>query len=92
MANSDELQKQVEQYEQDKKNGVKKKKKGTWKYILNISFVLIVTIVSIVISLWGHTRAIWDNFSKADPLWILAIIGIMVASDSHKAEAGSFDS
>nr|MCR5184826.1 flippase-like domain-containing protein [Bacilli bacterium] len=78
MANSEELQKQVEQYESDQKNGVKKKKKGTWKYILNISFVLIVTAVSIVLSLWGHTDTILANLAKCDLKWILVIIGIML--------------
>ena len=53
MANSEELQKQVEQYEEDKKTGKKKSKKSVVRYILNISFVLIVTIVSIIVSLFG---------------------------------------
>ena len=39
---NNELEKQVEQFEEDLKSGKKKEKKASWKYILNISLVLIV--------------------------------------------------
>ena len=77
MANSEELQKKVEQYEEDQKSGKKKSKKSVVKYILNISFVLIVTVLSIVISTWGKVDVIWNNLIKANPYWILAIVGVM---------------
>ena len=77
MGNSDELRKQVEQYEEDKRTGKKKSKKSVVKYILNISLVLIVTIISIILSVWGKTETIWNNFMSSDPKWILVIIGIM---------------
>ena len=80
MANSDELIKQVEQYEQDQKSGKKKGKKSVIKYILNISFVLIVTVVSIILSTWGKWNTIWNNLLKADVVWILAIIGVMAGT------------
>lgn len=77
MGNNEELIKKVEQYEQDLKEGKKKSKKSIVKYILNISLVLIVTVVSIILSLWGKADTIWQNFTSADPMWILVIIGIM---------------
>ena len=80
MANSEELQKQVEQYEKDKKSGKKKSKKSVIKYILNISFVLIVTAASIVISVWGKTDAILANLAKADIKWLFAILGVMAGA------------
>ena len=61
MANSEELQKQVEQYEHDKKTGKKKSKKSVLKYALNISFVLVVTAVSIVLTTWNKWDLIIDN-------------------------------
>ena len=42
MAPNEELERKVEQYEQDKKTGKKKSKKSAIKYALNISIVLIV--------------------------------------------------
>ena len=77
MASAEELQKQVEQYESDKKSGKKKSKKSIAKYILNISFVLIVTVASIVISTWKKEKEIFTLFSKADVKWILVILGVM---------------
>ena len=77
MADAQELQKQVEQYESDKKTGKKKSKKSIAKYILNISFVLIVTVASIVISTWKKEKEIFTLFSKADVKWILVILGVM---------------
>ena len=80
MANSEELQKQVEQYEHDKKTGKKKSKKSVIKYVLNISFVLIVTVVSIILSVWGKTDAILNNLASADIKWLFAIIGVMAGA------------
>ena len=81
MANSEELQKQVEQYEEDKKTGKKKSKKSVVRYILNISFVLIVTIVSIIVSLFGggteKAKDIWKLIVSARWEWLLAIVGVM---------------
>lgn len=81
MANSEELQKQVEQYEEDKKTGKKKSKKSVIKYILNISFVLVVTLASILISLFGggvdKAKDIWSLIIGAKWQWLLAIVGVM---------------
>ena len=77
MASNEELIKQVEQYEKDLKEGKKKPKKSVIKYILNISLVLIVTVVSIILCLWGKAETIWNNFLSADPMWIGVIVGVM---------------
>ena len=81
MANSEELQRQVEQYEADKNAGKKKSKKSVIKYILNISFVLIVTIASIFISLFSggveKAKDIWSLIIGARWQWLLAIVGVM---------------
>ena len=80
MASAEELQKQVEQYEQDKKTGKKKSKKSVVKYILNISFVLIVTALAIVLTTWGKVGIIWNNLVKSDVKWLLAILGVMTGT------------
>ena len=77
MANSEELQKQVEQYEHDKKTGKKKSKKSVLKYALNISFVLVVTAVSIVLTTWNKWDLIIDNLAKADVRWLFVILGVV---------------
>ncbi len=77
MGNNEELIKKVEQYEKDLETGKKKSKKSALKYILNISLVLIVTVVSIILCLWGKAETIWQNFTSADPMWIGVIVGIM---------------
>ena len=77
MANNEELQKQVEQYEHDKKTGKKKSKKSVLKYALNISFVLVVTAVSIVLTTWNKWDLIIDNLAKADVRWLFVILGVV---------------
>ena len=80
MADPRELEKQVAQYEEDKKTGKKKSKKSVIKYVLNISLVLIVTAVSIVLSVWGKTDSILQNLASADVYGLLMILGTMVGA------------
>ena len=77
MANEQELRKQVEQYEADVKAGKKKSKKSAIKYALNISFVLIATVLAIIFTVWTNYRTIWENLVKADVKWLGAIVGVM---------------
>ena len=77
MGSNQELIEKVEQYEKDLQSGKKKSKKSVVKYILNISLVLIVTVVSIILAIWGKTETIWQNFTSADPMWIGVIVGVM---------------
>ncbi len=80
MAPNEELEKKVEQYEQDKKTGKKKSKKSAIKYALNISLVLIVTTVSIILTTWNKWPSIIENLAKADVKWLFAILGVMLGT------------
>jgi uncharacterized protein (TIRG00374 family) len=80
MAPNEELERKVEQYEQDKKTGKKKSKKSAIKYALNISLVLIVTTVSIVLTTWNKWDSILENLAKADVKWLFAILGVMLGT------------
>ena len=80
MAPNEELEKKVEQYEQDKKTGKKKSKKSAIKYALNISLVLIVTTVSIILTTWNKWDSIIENLAKADVKWLFAILGVMLGT------------
>ena len=74
------LEDQVNQYEKDLATGKKKSTKTLIKYILNMALVLIVTVASIIITLWGNVDTIFDILKKADVKWLLVIVGIMVLS------------
>ena len=80
MAPNEELERQVAQYEQDKKTGKKKSKKSAIKYALNISFVLIVTAVSIILTTWNKWDSILSNLAKADIKWLFAILGVVMGT------------
>ena len=80
MAPNEELERQVAQYEQDKKTGKKKSKKSIVKYVLNISFVLIVTAVSIILTTWNKWDSIIDNLAQADIKWLFAILGVVLGT------------
>ena len=62
-----------------------KKKKNIIKYVINISIVLIITVIALIISLWGDkfTAAV-DNLKSADWRWLLGILGVMAASMAVK--------
>ena len=80
MAPNEELERKVEQYEQDQKSGKKKSKKSVIKYVLNISFVLIVTVVSIILTTWNKWDLILENLAKADIKWLFAILGVVLGT------------
>ncbi len=72
-----EVVNQEEQTEESSnKSGDKKK---VWKYVLNIVLVLIVTAVALVITLSKNVTQIFAYIGDCDWLWILAIIGLLVA-------------
>lgn len=67
--------------EKEPETDKEKKKKSRLKYILNISIVLIITIVALVISLWGDKfQAAVDNLRSADWKWVIVIFAVMAAS------------
>jgi len=58
-----------------------KKSGGKLKYILNISFVLILTVVALVVTLWGDNfNNVVNLFKKCDWRFVAAVFGIMLAS------------
>ena len=77
---NEELEKQVEQLEQDVASGKKKDKKTKLKYFLNISIVLIVTFISVYLSVYQNFHEIVDYLKSSDYRWLLVIVALMVAS------------
>lgn len=75
---NEELEKQVEQYEQDLNSGKKKSKKSVIKYILNISIVLIATFTAVFLSVYQNFNEIIKNLQACDYRWILLVIGLML--------------
>ena len=80
VSSNKKLEDQVNQYEKDAASGKKKNKKTIIKYILNMSLVLIVTVASIIITLWGNVDTILGILKNCDVKWLLVIVGIMVFS------------
>ena len=76
---NEELEKQVEQFEQDLNTGKKKDKKSTIKYILNISLVLIGTFLAIFLSLKDNFKEVVGYLAKCDVKYLLIVVGIMFA-------------
>ena len=67
-ANHDALINQVNQTE----NGGEKKKKGKlWKYILNISLVLIVTALAIFLTVKDNYKTIISLLASSNFVWII---------------------
>lgn len=77
-----QLEKDVEQYESDLKEGKKKGKKSALKYALNISFVLIATGLSIFFSIKDDAKNIWNrivNPNNPNAIWWLVCLGMIAA-------------
>ena len=77
MANRKDLENSVEQLEKDINSGKNKSKKTIIKYLLNITLVLIVTVLAVVFTFYGSVDQILDILAKCDWRWLLAIVGIM---------------
>lgn len=78
-ANHDALKKQVSELEQ---NGGKKKKKSIYKYILNISIVLIVTALAIFLNVKDNFNEIVRLIASSSYIWVLVVIGVMAVQIS----------
>ena len=57
-----------------------KKKKTSLKYVIYIVIVLVVTAISLIASLWGHTDEVMNAFRQADVRMILLMVGLVVFS------------
>ena len=75
----DELISQVEVLEGTRKEDPKKKKNKTWKYILNISFVLIVTVLAFIFSIKDNAKDILAFLQDCDVRWLLVAFGMAFA-------------
>ena len=71
----DELISQVEKLENNQEEP-KKKKRKTWKYILNISFVLIVTFLAFIFSIKDNAKDIISYLKSCDLKWLFISFGM----------------
>ena len=74
----EELMSQVEELENNKQEP-KKKKHKTWKYILNISFVLIVTFLAFIFSIKDNANDILNYLKDCDLKWLLVSFGMALS-------------
>ena len=82
MADNEALIKKVEEYEKSLKEPPKpkEKRKKAWKYILNITVVLLVTGLALFLTLKDNYNTIINYLMGSDYRYILLIVGIMVAT------------
>ena len=73
-----ELEKKVQEHEEQVESGKPKSKKATIKYILNISLVLIATGLAVFFAIKDDAREIWRYLSTADWGYLLIIVVLMV--------------
>ena len=69
---------QVEELD-NKEETPKKKKNKTWKYVLNISFVLIVTAVAFFFSIKDNAKLILEYLKTCDVKWLLVCFGMAMS-------------
>ena len=74
----EELEKKVAEIEADKKTHRKKDKKTIVRYLLNITVVLIATVIAVVVSLSQNFNQIISYLSSADIKLLLLCFGIML--------------
>ena len=73
-----ELEKQVQEKEEQIEQGKPKNKKSAIKYFLNISLVLIATTLAIFFAIKDDAAEIWNTLKTADVKYLLIILGMMV--------------
>lgn len=72
-----ELEKKVQEKEEQISSGKTQDKKSTWKYILNISLVLIATGLAIFFAIKDDAHEIWHYLSTAKISYLLVVLGLM---------------
>lgn len=56
-----------------------RKKRSNWKYLIYILLILAATGLSLFLSLrQGKAQTVWNAFKTAKPLWILAMVGVLL--------------
>ena len=73
-----ELEKQVQEKEEQIESGKPKSKKSAIKYFLNISLVLIATGLAIFFAIKDDAQEIWNTLKTADVKYLLIILGMML--------------
>ena len=61
------------------------KKTATWKYILNISIILIITGVAVFFSVKDNGAEIWDLLRTANIPYLFALLGVSILQASIRA-------
>ena len=72
-----ELEKKVQEREEQIESGKPKNNKSTIKYVLNISLVLVATILAIFFAIKDDAKEIWHTLSTAKVSYLLIVVGIM---------------
>ena len=72
-----ELEKKVQEKEEQIASGKAQDKKSTWKYVLNISIVLIATGIAIFFAIKDDAKEIWHTLSSANGYYLLVVVGLM---------------
>ena len=73
-----DLEKKVQEKEEQIETGKHKDKKTAWKYALNISLVLIATGLAIFFAIKDDASEIWKTLKTADYRYLLVVVGMMV--------------
>ena len=73
-----ELEKKVQEKEEQIEQGKPKSKKSALKYFLNISLVLIATGLAIFFAIKDDAGEIWKTLKGADYKYLLVVVGMMV--------------
>lgn len=73
-----DLEKKVQEHEEQVASGKPKSKKSTIKYILNISLVLIATSLAIFFAIKDDAKEIFHTLATSNVSYLLVIVGIMV--------------
>ena len=73
-----DLEKKVQEKEEQIEEGKPKNKKSAIKYALNISLVLIATGLAIFFAIKDDANEIWKTLKTADYRFLLVVVGMMV--------------
>ena len=73
-----DLEKKVQEHEEQVASGKPKSKKSTIKYILNISLVLIATSLAIFFAIKDDAKEIFHTLATSNVSYLLIIVAIMV--------------
>ena len=73
-----ELEKKVQEHEEQVASGKANNKKSVIKYLLNISLVLIATGLAVFFAIKDDAEEIWKYLTTAEVKYLLVIVGLML--------------